>query len=367
MGSGRRAPLNTIAISVGIPAYSRCSELIELLESIYSQTLLPAEITICEDKSPERDEIRAIVESWRSRFETRSCRINYHENDRNLGYDGNLRKLIEVSHSPRVMLMGNDDLLMPGCMETVAAYVSANPHVPMISRSFVLFEQDLGNRLGVSQLSFTDCKFKYEDSSSGMIMRACGFIGGLIVNRDWALALETGAYDGSLYYQVYLGAVAFCQEGIGYISRQVVAARVGNPPMFGSSAAERGVHIPGSYTPKGRAEMWASVLRIARDVGRQFGPDLVDGLKRELEVRQAFHIFEMMAGSDRKSLSELRNEFEKIGLFGHPVPRILYGVNLVLGSNAAVFYRAVRRLREIAGQIRTFIARGVARTSLEML
>jgi abequosyltransferase len=349
MGSGRRAPLNTIEISVGIPAYSRCSELIELLESIYSQTLLPAEITICEDKSPERDEIRAIVESWRSRFETRSCRINYHENDRNLGYDGNLRKVIGVSSSPWVMLMGNDDLLLPECIEIAVRYIKGNPQVQMISRSFVMFEGSLNKRLGVSRLVMDDQVFVAGKSSPAMFFRACGFVGGLMVNQKWGSENATGQYDGSLYYQVYLGALAFCQGGIGYISKPIVASRAGNPPLFGSASPERSVHVPGAYTPKGRADMWASVLRIAEDVGRSYGIDLRSAIKIELEVRQSIHVFEMMAGAGRQRLSELRSEFKKLDLFGHPLPRTLYMIDMVLGSRAKVVFRAMRILRGMAG------------------
>src|SRR5258708_6485618 len=120
VGQIRQECRTTAEISVGIPAYSRCAELVELLQSIYAQTVLPAEITICEDKSPNRDGIRAIVEAWRERFAVESCEVSYHENERNLGYDGNLRKVIGVSHSAWVMLMGNDDLLVPKSIETAA-------------------------------------------------------------------------------------------------------------------------------------------------------------------------------------------------------------------------------------------------------
>jgi len=332
-------------ISIGIPAYNRRSELVDLLQSIYVQSVLPAEITICEDRSPERDGIRAVVDAWRDRFTAESCLINYRENERNLGYDGNVREVIGVSRSPWVMLMGNDDLLMPGCIEAVAKFIAVHPHVPMISRSFVMFKDDLQTVLGTSRLSLEDRIYDMGNSSPAMVFRTTGFVGGLIVRQDWASALATDKYDGSLYYQVYLAAVAFCQGGIGYISKHTVGSRYGNPPLFGSAASEKGVHIPGSYTPKGRANMWAWVLQITEDVGRQFGVDLRSDVKTELEVRQSFHIFEMMAAAGRPQLLELRMEFQKLGLFSHPVPRALYIIDFLFGSKANLFYRTVRRLR----------------------
>lgn len=341
-------------ISIGIPAYNRSSELVDLLQSIYAQSVLPTEITICEDRSPERAGIRAVVDAWRDRFAVESCQINYHENERNLGYDGNVREVISVSRSPWVMLMGNDDLLMPGCIEAAASFIAAHPEVPMISRTFVMFKGSLQMALGTSCFSSEDLIYSPANSSPAMVFRTAGFVGGLIVRRDWATTLATDKYDGTLYYQIYLGAVAFCQQGIGYIGKPIVGSRVGNPPLFGAAASEKGLHVPGSYTPKGRAEMWASVLRIADDVGREFGVDLRSALKTELEVRQSFHIFEMMAGAGRPKLAELRLEFKKLGLFSHPLPRTLFLIDFLLGSRAGLFYRTVRRFRGSVNRLRAF-------------
>jgi len=333
-------------ISIGIPAYSRCSELRELLQSIYQQTVLPAEITICEDMSPERSQIRMIVEYWREKFNAFSCRINYRENERNLGYDANLRRVISVSSEPSVMLMGNDDILLPGCIEKAAHFIQQNPKIQMISRSFMIFQSDSKRIEGISQFSPNDQVLNFKNSSSKLMFRACGFVGGLIVQRGWAESLATSRYDGSLYYQVYLAANAFCEGGIGYISKTIVGSRAGNPPLFGSATQEKDVHVPGSYTPKGRAKMWASVLQIAKDVGDQAGVDLYKGVRYELEVRQSFHIFEMMAGAGRQKLVALRDELKALDLFSHPVPRTLYVIDLILGSRAKVVFRAIRKVHQ---------------------
>ncbi len=336
----------TFGISVGIPAYSRCCELQELLESIFNQTVLPAEITICEDNSAERVSIRSIVEKWRERFIAESCVVNYQENERNLGYDENLRKVIAVSRSPWVMLLGNDDLLLERCVETAERFLLANEKVTVVSRSFVRFYKDIKKPIGVSSISSKDTVFTSDNSSPKMIFRSCGFVGGLIVAREWAAKIATDRYDGTLYYQIYLASVCFCESGIGYIAEPIVGGRGGNPPLFGSAKMEKEIHVPGSYTPKGRAKMWASVLKIADDVGGRYGIDLCASIKTELEVRQSFHVFEMMAGSDRSKLSELRDELKKLNLFAHPFPRTLFLIDWVLGAKAKPFYALARKLMQ---------------------
>lgn len=334
----------TVDISVAIPAYARYRELVELLESIYKQTVLPAEITICEDNSPERELIRRVVREWQERFTAEGCVISYKENDHNLGYDGNLRTLISSSHCPWVMLIGNDDILLEPCVERAEDFIRKRHDISMISRSFLRFETDHLSPLGTSKISSTDRVFNSTNSSPGMILRSCAFFGGLIVNREWALDHATDRYDGTLYYQIYLASVAFCGNGIGYIAQPVVGARVSNPPLFGSAPSEKDVHVPGSYTPKGRAKMWAAILRIAEDVGQQYNINLHAGIKAELKKRSTFHVFEMMAGSDRRKLAEMRDELVKLDLFDHLVPRTLYLIDAGLGLRARVLYSCVRRL-----------------------
>jgi glycosyltransferase involved in cell wall biosynthesis len=339
---GRR----TTDISIGIPAYSRCSELIELVESIYVQTVLPAEVTICEDNSPERESLRSIVDEWRDRFAAAGCAINYHENDRNLGYDGNLRKVIACSHCSWVMLIGNDDLLLEQGVERAEQFIQANGTVNVISRSFVRFRNDVHEPIGVSRASSTDRIFTASNSSSKMIFRTSGFIGGLIVKREWAQSIATSRYDGTLFYQIYLSSVAFCGTGIGYIARPVVAARAGNPPLFGSATCEKDVHVPGSYTPKGRAKMWKSVIRITSEIGAEHGFELASGIRQELAVRSSFLVFEALAGSDRRKLSEMRQELKKLDLFAHPIPRTLFLMDWILGSKARSVYSLVRMVMQ---------------------
>lgn len=332
-------------ISIAIPAYSRSRELDELLQSIHVQSVLPAEVTICEDLSPEREAIGSVVRSWKERFEAEGCVLNYQENEQNLGYDRNVKRVIEASHSTWVMLMGNDDLLLPDCIAQVKSYLEVHAGVSMISRSFLMFKGDLDHSMGFSRISPKDCVFTPQNSNAGIIMRALGFVGGLIVLRDWAVGVATDRYDGSLYYQIYLGAVAYCQHGIGYISSVIVGSRTGNPPLFGSASSESDVHVPGSYTPKGRSKMWAGILRIVDDVGSHYGISLLPDMKEEIGTRQSFHIFEMMAGANPRLMHELRSELQALGLFSHPLPRVLYRINVVSGKLAPYFYRIVRSLR----------------------
>lgn len=334
----------SLSISVVVPVYSRTRELSELLESILKLERKPQEVVLCEDCSPERAAIRALVEKNKIRFDEQNIPIIYIENDTNLGFDANLRKCIESAHSDWTLVLGNDDLLLTNALSELDSFIDKNPLVKIISRSFIRFVDDIEKPIGVSSISEHDAVYSAENASSRFVFRTCGFIGGLAIHSDFARSHSTNKYDGGLYYQISLACHAFCSGGIGYIAMPIAGGRADNPPLFGMSASESSVHVPGGYTAKGRAKMWASVLSIASDIGSKYGIDLLKDIRSELTVRQSFHIFEMNAGNTVMELNQLRSELTNLGLFSHWLPKTLYFINVILGRNSKFFYSLARKV-----------------------
>jgi len=334
------------SISVVIPSYNRVQELKELLGSVLAQKIYPNEVLICEDNSPEKFNIQTMVDSFRTIFEKYKIKLTFIINETNLGYDKNLRKCIETASSEWALIMGNDDLLLPEAISEVKSYIAKNPKVNFISRSFLRFNTDIQKPIGFSSLSDKDIIYKSGVSEPKMIFRTAGFVGGLVVNVPFARSLHTEEFDGSLYYQIYLAASAFIGEGIGYISKPIIGGRADNPPMFGQAADDKEVHVPGSYTARGRAAMWRGVLKIAKSVGEGSKIDLYTPLKHELTTRQSFHIFEMNAGQSIKVNKELKKELADLGLMNHPMPLMFYLINCTLKSNSRFIYKAIRKIMQ---------------------
>lgn len=338
--------IKEFTITLSIPAYARPSEFEQLLNSIAEALALPDELMICEDCSPDRETLRSITDKYRADLEQRGCVVRFVENERNLGYDGNVRKAIEEASSDWVMLIGNDDVVLPNWLSIVRGFLSRNPNIKMVSRAFERFDLDPAQPIGVSRLSGSDCIFSSPSSSSRMLFRAVGFFGGLVINKSWSTKLHSSVYDGTLYYQVYLAAHAFCQGGIGYVAVPTVGARAGNPPLFGAADAEKNIFQAGRYSPKARAHMWASVMQICADVGRAEGVDLLSDVRKDLKSRMSFHVFEMMANAPSDVIKELCLELRKIGLYPHPVPVVLKGVIRLFGPRSRYFFQLVRKVMQ---------------------
>lgn len=332
-------------LTIAIPAYSRPAELTQLLQSIEQMPILPGEVLICEDKSPERELIRGVAATWTPVLGAHGCILRYVENTENLGYDGNVRKLFAEATRDWVMLMGNDDLVLPEAVPAIQAFCTRYPDVHMISRTFFKFQRDLGNVSGMTKVTDADRVYDRSNADAGMIVRLTGFVGGLVLNRAFALRASTNVYDGTLYYQVLLAALAFCDTGLGYIAAPIVASRTGNAPLFGAASKERSVHKPGSYSPEARLAMWRGILRICSDVEQQSGVPIMRGVRRELAGNQAFHVFELVAVQGRRATWRLAKGLYQLGLFISPLVWFLTGVSLVLGRHIRALFGFARSVQ----------------------
>jgi glycosyltransferase involved in cell wall biosynthesis len=334
---------DAISISVCIPAYGRPTEYALLLKSIEQQTLMPSEVVICEDRSPERSELKTITSVFARNLSSKGVDVRFYENPTNLGYDGNLRQAITLASSQFVFFIGNDDYILPTGIEQAFAYLSREK-VLAASRSFSRFSQNPLKPIGYSRIFPTDTIIQRGSHSAGTVLRIGGFFGGLIFDRVWAHQQATTRYDGTLFYQIYLLLQAYSKGTIGYISHPTVAARADNAPLFGSAKVEQGSFTPGRYSAKARGKMWDSILTIARDAELEAGIPIVKSIKQELSGKMSFHVFEMFVGRPHAELAELKSELKRLGLFNHWLPKCLYVINLVSGRHAAIFYRTLRRL-----------------------
>jgi abequosyltransferase len=333
-----------ITLTVAVPAYGRPKELHTLLESILAQTEPPEALLICEDGSKQREQVRAVYEKYVGRFQAAKIDTVFLENATNLGYDGNVREVINLSSTSHVMLIGNDDALLPNAVALTKAYF-AEHQIVALSRSFLRFVNDPSQKLGYSYFHDRDHIFTPENSSAGIAFRVCAFFGGIAFDRQWAVAQNTTRYDGTLFYQVYLFLKAFLYSGIGYIHTPIVAARAGNMPLFGAADSEKGIHQPGKYTPAARGDMWRSVLIIAQDIADEArAPQIYAQVHHELTTRMSFHLFEMFAGGDIAQLKALRTELQKLGLFDHFLPKAFYAINRCLGRFSPWVYVLARKL-----------------------
>jgi abequosyltransferase len=259
--------------SICIPAYNRTHHLTALLDSIVAQDFRDFEIVICEDRSREREQIAIVAHDYQSRY---PGLLRYFENEENLGYDGNVRNLVEKASGRFCFFMGNDDIMCPGALENAASVIRRYPNVGLVLKSYAWFDET-PEKVNQEVRWFNEEKeFAAGIPAIRFAFRRSGVLSGYIVHRDSANEAATSRFDGTLYYQMHLTASVLIEKTAVCTPKVLILCRGNEPPEFGSSAKEKGRFVPGRYTPQARLNMISGALSIIRDLKETRGIDVVE-------------------------------------------------------------------------------------------
>ncbi len=264
--------------SVCIPAYNRAHHLAALLDSIFAQDFRDFEIVICEDMSREREQIATIVRDYQVRY---PGVLRYLENESNLGYDGNIRNLVEKALGEFCFFMGNDDIMCEGALGNVADVIRRHSNVGLVLKSYGWFDE-VPEKVNQEIRWFSEEKeIEAGIPAIQLAFRRSGVISGYIVHRDAANEAATSKFDGTLYYQMHLTARVLISKTAVCTPKVLVLCRNNEPPDFGNSAKEKGKYVPGGYTPQARLSMIGGALSIIRDLKETRGIDVVEDVIRD--------------------------------------------------------------------------------------
>lgn len=233
-------------ISVCIPSYNRPEFMADLLDSIVSQDFDNFEVLISEDNSPKTFEIETIVKKYKNKFT--SIPIYFFRNKQTLGYDGNFRKLIDLSHGEYCVYMGDDDLMCESSLLRISKVINKF-HPGVIIRSWARADRDTKKILETYRYFNEDKIFEAGIDGIVTMYRRSVAIAGYTVNRKLAKQHSTNQFDGTLLYQLYLTGMIISRNSGYYISDLTAIMRKDSSQspthFFGTSKAEKGKFKPG--------------------------------------------------------------------------------------------------------------------------
>ena len=257
-----------LKLSVCIPAYNRPELLPALLDSILSQDYDSYDIIICEDASPSREAIRRVVTQYMDRH---SGVIHYYENEENLGFDGNVRRLFNQADGEFVLLMGNDDLMCPGALSTIAAALARYDNIGVIMRSYASFEGNPDNIKQVHRYFDEERFFPAGADTLVTFFRRSVVLPGVTIHRESALKYDTDRFDGTALYQIYLVANILIERDGLFLPEILVLNRHGGIPELGNSPKERAGFVPTQQTPESSVYFVRGMLEIAKYIEENRG------------------------------------------------------------------------------------------------
>ncbi len=205
-------------VDVMLPHYGRLDLVQETVRSVIAQDDPLWRLTVVDDSGDLADEALA---QWCA--ELGDERVRYRRNPRNLGINRNFQQCVDLVENDLAVIIGNDDVMLPGYVGTVRRALQAHPEVafvqpgvevvdadgepartlvdlskrwvyaPRVSEPTVLAGQDLAvSLLRGNWLYFPSICWRSEP------LRRTGFREGLSVVQDLALVLDLVLDGGSL-------------------------------------------------------------------------------------------------------------------------------------------------------------------------
>jgi len=329
--------------TICIPSYKRVEFLPELLNSILTQSFDNYNILVCEDKSEERELIRNKIEEYQKNFPNK---IIYHENKHNLGYDANIRKLINLADGEYCFFMGNDDIMNTQALQIVYDYIQKVGTIGVALRGYAIFDKD-STQWKQTIRYFNDARvFESGADTIKTFFRRVGVISGFILNRDEALKYATDRFDGNLYYQMYIaGSVLTKLQGIA-IPEILTLSRDGVEPDFGNSEVEKKKYLPGTYTYIARINMLKGMIEIATYIENEYSIDVSKKIKEDIDNYLYPYIRDQYNLPWKEYLS-FSKELKKLGLLQSKKSNVYFFLNYLLSPTGVDFL--VESVRKVLG------------------
>lgn len=190
---------NEIRISIAMATYNGERYLREQLDSLYTQTRVPDEVVVCDDRS--NDATRAILEEYNKRYGLR-----YYINEVNLGVNKNFERAIRLCTGDYIAICDQDDVWMPQKIEvSLKKIIEIEEGKPACVSS---------QNLGVDKnLVVINKKHKIYQDSQGYkatllqdgVSQGCS----LMINKELIGNLKSFPQKGFLY-DAYIGLAAAC-------------------------------------------------------------------------------------------------------------------------------------------------------------
>ena len=135
-----------LKISIAMATYNGGKYLQEQLDSFVAQTRLPDELIITDDCSTDQTE--AIVREFAN---AAPFTVEFHRNEKNLGYCGNFNAALAKTTGDLVFLSDQDDVWFPDKIEHMVGLAESNPEALVLMNDAALTDGEL-NEVGLTKI-----------------------------------------------------------------------------------------------------------------------------------------------------------------------------------------------------------------------
>lgn len=208
-----------VLLTVAIPTYNRAETLEKILTQLSRERDVPFKILVSDDQSS--DSTGEMVRKYQSVLP----QLMYNRNEVNLGFSGNVSRLYELSDTPYIWFLCDDETVLPGAIKKITdAIVKYRPVVAVFNYSW-------DDPYGRKSFAVKESDIIYEDISAlpdyQPLMRIT-FLSILVVEKQGAtIDVPKEVYQDNVFFQLTLSLLLlskrfkFCEIGAPIVHRNV--------------------------------------------------------------------------------------------------------------------------------------------------
>ena len=301
------------------------------------------EIIIREDFSPRRNEIAKAVADFKKNS---PYLVNYVENEKNFGYDKNLRSSAKIASGEWVIFMGDDDVFIPGALDKFIEFLKKHEDVSYVLRRYRRVHE-FENNYKYEEFRYSQSDVFFEPGTPAIVelFRRSLFISGFTFRKKYFDDYDCSDYDGTLLFQLYILAVVCNFHKSCYCDIAITQAFDNATPFFGKSEAEKNLYESGKNSVQNSLNFMKQVKILSESIEKKLNIKITD----EIITTYSKYSYGFLYEHRDDGIKIFRNyakELKKLGFAKTYHFYIYYFMLLILGKkNCQKLIMFIKKLR----------------------
>jgi len=262
-------------VSICITSYNREKELSRCLNSIDASCHDLIEIIVSEDCSPKR---QMIIDEVNKYIKTSHYKVNLNLNESNLGYDGNLEKLISVANGKYILFSSDDDMFIAGALDKTIAFLKKNEY-GVLFNPFVeaaKLKRKHKNNFKIDPSAKNAAKHIYDSI----------LFSGLIFKRDIVNSISSKRFAKLNYFQVYLFLTVLSKHPGYYLDFPLVNCVGDGENAYGIAPSnDKNPYLANRKSIYSNLEFHKGLIKVIKIFETDYNAPIIDIFAKEYSLR----------------------------------------------------------------------------------
>lgn len=286
-------------LSIAITSYSRVSELERCLKSIDVTSRKDIEIIISEDCSPKKHEIEKLVKEIKIHS---IYKIIFNSNKTNLGYDKNIKKLIDLSIGKYILFITDDDKFSKYSLDKVINFLKEKEPAFLLTSFCHIKSNKLGRKYNYTHTIAAGVK------NINRYIYDSILVSGLIFKKNLIPEYNTEKFNKLIYTQVYIFCSILLLNDGKYLDVNLIDCVEDGENAYGISKSNVNQKLADRSKPISNLEFNKGLIKIIRIFDKDYKTNLHDSFSKEYSLRS----WSGLSQSKKISQQEMKLYFKEL-------------------------------------------------------